>query len=586
MLEAVGHACRHTLQDLVGESRIAREQLLEHRGRHPHRAARLLAAHRGSVPVWGAEGRPAEQLTGAAQHRHQQVLLADPEQDLHRPGQQEVDHPSPVGLANHDPTRRHLLLGGRLGQAHQRPLGHALEERQLREARQLHSSSPAQHRGMVVAAIMETGESPSHQSEVPPTPTYPAPPFGPPGTPLGQGNGGPPQRCDSARQGACRAGLLHRRADRHGGCGPLDPGHDGGRAARSADDPSVRRSTPSWWSCAPATWAWTCAARWSPRPRRSPAAWTGCGGWRRPAPARWCCRRCSKNSSPLRPARSPGCWKPGRRAVGGAGPGRLQRRAVRLPGAGREGQGHPPDPGDRQPQRGHPRRLGGARRPAGGGRRRRGGAQRLLRLLQPRLGGSEVEWRYLELVRSVRQAIGIPLAVKLNPNFSSVANLTRQLVEAGANGLVLFNRFYQPDLDLETLEVTPRLVLSTSEELRLPLRWIAILYRQLPASLAASTGVHTAADAIKVLMAGADVAMMTSALLRHGPEHLTVVEAGLREWLEGRGMPSVDLLRGLRSQRSVRDPAAWERANYITMLASYPDQVHTEARCRTGHWHH
>jgi dihydroorotate dehydrogenase (fumarate) len=195
----------------------------------------------------------------------------------------------------------------------------------------------------------------------------------------------------------------------------------------------------------------------------------------------------------------------------------------------------------------------------------------------PGLAGSEVEWRYLELVRAVRQAIGIPLAVKLSPYFSSVANLTRQLVEAGANGLVLFNRFYQPDLDLDTLEVAPRLALSTSEELRLPLRWIAILYRQLPASLAASTGVHTAADAIKVLMAGADVAMMTSALLRHGPEHVKAVEAGLQDWLEGRGMSSVDLLRGLRSQRSVRDPATWERANYITMLAGYPDQVHTEA---------
>jgi dihydroorotate dehydrogenase (fumarate) len=196
----------------------------------------------------------------------------------------------------------------------------------------------------------------------------------------------------------------------------------------------------------------------------------------------------------------------------------------------------------------------------------------------PGLGASEVEWRYLELVRSVRQAIGIPLAVKLSPYFSSVANLARQLVEAGADGLVLFNRFYQPDLDIETLEVTPRLALSTSEELRLPLRWVAILHRQVPASLAASTGVHTAADAVKVLMAGADVAMMTSALLRHGPEHLEVVEAGLGEYLDGRGMPSVDVLRGLRSQRSVRDPAAWERANYITMLAGYPDEVHTEAR--------
>jgi dihydroorotate dehydrogenase (fumarate) len=195
----------------------------------------------------------------------------------------------------------------------------------------------------------------------------------------------------------------------------------------------------------------------------------------------------------------------------------------------------------------------------------------------PGLSGSEVEQRYLDLVRAVRQTIGIPLAVKLSPYFSSVANLVRQLVESGAQGLVLFNRFYQPDLDLDTLEVTPQLVLSTSEELRLPLRWIAILAGRVPASLAASTGVHTAADVVKVLMAGADVAMMTSALLRHGPEHLAVVEAGLRDWLEGRGMPSVDLLRGLRSQRSVRDPAAWERANYITMLAGYPDQVHTEA---------
>jgi dihydroorotate dehydrogenase (fumarate) len=196
----------------------------------------------------------------------------------------------------------------------------------------------------------------------------------------------------------------------------------------------------------------------------------------------------------------------------------------------------------------------------------------------PRVSGSEVERRYLELVRSVRQAVGIPLAVKLSPHFSSVANLTRQLVQAGADGLVLFNRFYQPDLDLDSMEVVPRLVLSTSEELRLPLRWIAILYREVPASLAASTGVHTAEDAIKVLMAGADVAMMTSALLRHGPEHLRVVEAGLRDWLDEHGMQTVGHLRGMRSQRSVRDPAAWERANYITMLSGYPDQVHTEAR--------
>ena len=196
----------------------------------------------------------------------------------------------------------------------------------------------------------------------------------------------------------------------------------------------------------------------------------------------------------------------------------------------------------------------------------------------PRLGGSEVERRFLELVGSVRQTISIPLAVKLSPYFSSVANLAHQLVQAGADGLVLFNRFYQPDLDLDSLEVTPQLVLSTSEELRLPLRWIAILYREVPAALAASTGVHTAADAVKVLMAGADVAMMTSALLRHGPEHLRAVEAGLQDWLEDHGMQTVGHLRGMRSQRSVRDPAAWERANYITMLSSHADEVHTQAR--------
>ncbi|HEU4897956.1 MAG TPA: dihydroorotate dehydrogenase-like protein [Actinomycetota bacterium] len=196
----------------------------------------------------------------------------------------------------------------------------------------------------------------------------------------------------------------------------------------------------------------------------------------------------------------------------------------------------------------------------------------------PRLGGSEVERRFLELVGSVRQTISIPLAVKLSPYFSSVANLAHQLVQAGADGLVLFNRFYQPDLDLDSLEVTPQLVLSTSEELRLPLRWIAILYREVPAALAASTGVHTAADAVKVLMAGADVAMMTSALLRHGPEHLRAVEAGLQDWLEDHGMQTVGHLRGMRSQRSVPDPAAWERANYITMLSSHDNEVHTQAR--------
>jgi len=190
----------------------------------------------------------------------------------------------------------------------------------------------------------------------------------------------------------------------------------------------------------------------------------------------------------------------------------------------------------------------------------------------PGLSGTEVEWRYLDLVRSVRRTIQIPLAVKVSPYFSSITNLAGRLVEVGARGLVLFNRFYQPDLDVETLEVVPRLELSTSAELRLPLRWIAILHGRVAASLAASTGVHTAEDAVKALLAGADVVMMTSALLRHGPDHLRTVEAGLRGWLERHGH-HLGEVRGRLSQRAIGDPAAYERANYLRMLASHPTPV-------------
>jgi dihydroorotate dehydrogenase (fumarate) len=188
---------------------------------------------------------------------------------------------------------------------------------------------------------------------------------------------------------------------------------------------------------------------------------------------------------------------------------------------------------------------------------------------RPGLSGHEVEWHYLDVVRSVRRAIGIPLAVKLSPYFSSLANMAGQLVEAGAGGLVLFNRFYQPDLDIEALEVRPALELSSSVELRLPLRWIAILHRRHGVSLAASTGVHTATDVLKVLLAGADVAMMTSALLRNGPDHLRTVEVGLRDWMDRHGQETVDQLRGRLSQRSVPDPIVFERANYISTLASH-----------------
>jgi dihydroorotate dehydrogenase (fumarate) len=181
---------------------------------------------------------------------------------------------------------------------------------------------------------------------------------------------------------------------------------------------------------------------------------------------------------------------------------------------------------------------------------------------RPGLSGGEVEGNYLDVVREVRRAIRIPLAVKLSPYFSSLANLAGQLVEAGADGLVLFNRFYQPDLDIEAMEVLPALELSSSAELRLSLRWIAILHRRWGVSLAASTGVHTATDVVKVLLAGADVAMMTSALLHHGPDHLRPVELGLRDWMDRHGYEAVDQLRGQLSQRSVPDPAAFERAKF------------------------
>jgi dihydroorotate dehydrogenase (fumarate) len=189
---------------------------------------------------------------------------------------------------------------------------------------------------------------------------------------------------------------------------------------------------------------------------------------------------------------------------------------------------------------------------------------------RPGLSGSDVEWHYLDVVRGVRRATGIPLAIKLSPYFSSLSNMAGQLVEAGTNGLVLFNRFYQPDLDIEAMEVQPALELSTSTELRLPLRWIAILHRRHRVSLAASTGVHTTEDVLKVLLAGADVAMMTSALLRNGPDHLRPVEVGLRDWMDRHGYETVDQLRGRLSQRSVPNPAAFERSNYIKTLASHP----------------
>jgi dihydroorotate dehydrogenase (fumarate) len=187
----------------------------------------------------------------------------------------------------------------------------------------------------------------------------------------------------------------------------------------------------------------------------------------------------------------------------------------------------------------------------------------------PRVGAAELEARYLELVAAVRAAVTVPLAVKLSPFFTALANMAVRVVEAGADGLVLFNRFYQPDLDLDSLDVVPRLVLSTSEELRLPLRWMAILRGQVRASLAATTGVHTGLDAAKVLLAGADVAMMTSALLRHGPGHVRTVERELVAILAERDYDSVAQLRGSMSRSSMPDPEGFERANYMRTLMSW-----------------
>jgi dihydroorotate dehydrogenase (fumarate) len=161
------------------------------------------------------------------------------------------------------------------------------------------------------------------------------------------------------------------------------------------------------------------------------------------------------------------------------------------------------------------------------------------------------------------------VAVKLSPYYSAFAHFARQLVEAGADGIVLFNRFYQPDIDLETLTVGPNLVLSTSDELRLPLRWCAILRGRLPASIAATTGVHTGDDAVKLLLAGADVVMTTSALLHHGPDHVTVLNDALVDWASGRGYRSVSEMVGAMSQERTRDPEAFERANYLTTLTRY-----------------
>jgi dihydroorotate dehydrogenase (fumarate) len=189
----------------------------------------------------------------------------------------------------------------------------------------------------------------------------------------------------------------------------------------------------------------------------------------------------------------------------------------------------------------------------------------------PARGADAMEAADLALIAAVRAAVTIPLAVKLSPYYTAMADFAARVVAQGADGLVLFNRFYQPDLDLEALEVVNRVELSRSWELRLPLRWIAVLRPQVgPAvGLAATSGIHSGGDALKALMVGADVAMMTSALLRDGPEHVRTVEAEMRAWMTDHEYESVAQLRGSASQTAVADPAAYDRANYMRTLHSW-----------------
>ena len=189
------------------------------------------------------------------------------------------------------------------------------------------------------------------------------------------------------------------------------------------------------------------------------------------------------------------------------------------------------------------------------------------------LTAAELEQAYVDLVAAVRKQIRIPLAVKLSPYFTALPHFASALVGAGANALVLFNRFYQPDLDIETLEVLPTLDLSTSAELRLPLRWTALLYGRIKADLALTTGVHTATDVVKATMAGANVTMLASELIAHGPARAAEIAADLEQWLVKYEYTSIKQMRGSMSQQNVAEPAAFERANYMKALQSFDNRL-------------
>lgn len=184
------------------------------------------------------------------------------------------------------------------------------------------------------------------------------------------------------------------------------------------------------------------------------------------------------------------------------------------------------------------------------------------------ISGSDVEQTYLDILSQVRESVSLPVTVKLSPFFSNMASMARRLDEAGAGGLVLFNRFYQPDINLEHLEVEPHLILSTPMALRLPMRWIAILFGRLRAGLAATSGVHTSRDVLKMVMAGADVTQLCSTLYRHGIEYLSTIEREMVEWMTEHEYDSIARMRGSMSQINCPDPAQFERAQYIRSLHS------------------
>jgi len=195
----------------------------------------------------------------------------------------------------------------------------------------------------------------------------------------------------------------------------------------------------------------------------------------------------------------------------------------------------------------------------------------------PDMEGIVVEQTYLDILKAVKSVVSIPVAVKLGPFFSNLAHMARRLDETGANGLVLFNRFYQPDIDLDTLEVRPNILLSTPQALRLPMRWIAILYGRIKADLAATSGIHQAHDVLKMLLAGARVTMLCSVLLKKGVAEIRTIEQGLGQWLEEHEYESVRQMQGSMSQIHCADPSAFERVQYMRGLKSYRPAEHRPA---------